>query len=540
MIRTSVSAAFMAVGVAACVAAEPGGVVFVDQGWTNGERSTYYHLEQGSQLMPYKWLSALRQPYSNQPFLADDHLRSLRFLPDERGPHNPDGLPVGFAKTVDREGREWVGLSCAACHTSQLRYEGTEVRLEGGQGLIEFAAIVDTTVAALEATWRNPQRFQSFARDVLGDACTDGEQADLRTEVREHARFLADLGGRSRPAYPAGWGRMDAYNVLFNEFLGTALNEPRNYIVPYAPASIPSIWLVPQLDFCTYNASIHDLMARDVAEVVGIFGRISTDTAGGGFGVESSGTPGAFRTIELALQKLQPPQWPESVFGMIDRNLAERGKKVYAEQNCASCHGEKPPYPQTDPNDFGRTFIDVKRVPLDDVGTDPLETVNFADRMAFTGMLKPQMGGNDQAHAWQMFVVVLTELVKGKLSALGLAPQALAQFTYERGQKFPPADELKAYIAEPLAGVWATPPFLHNGSVPNLEELLLPPEQRSKTFHVGSRDYDPKRMGYVSEETADSFEFDTSIPGNSNSGHTYGTKINDEERRALLEYLKTF
>jgi hypothetical protein len=126
--------------------------------------------------------------------------------------------------------------------------------------------------------------------------------------------------------------------------------------------------------------------------------------------------------------------------------------------------------------------------------------------------------------------------------------------------------QIAGYKPRPLEGVWATPPFLHNGSVPSIYQMLLPPEQRSKRFYVGRRDYDAKHLGYVSEPANDDadggFWLDTSVAGNHNTGHAFaatptqwqahqtdakahplppgviGPLLSDAERLALLEYLK--
>ena len=86
---------------------------------------------------------------------------------------------------------------------------------------------------------------------------------------------------------------------------------------------------------------------------------------------------------------------------------------------------------------------------------------------------------------------------------------------------------------------------MHNGSVPNLYELLLPAEQRSRTFYIGSWEFDPVNVGYVSDKRPGSFYFDTSLKGNSNAGHEYGTGydglpvLSEQDRWALVEYMKT-
>jgi len=108
------------------------------------------------------------------------------------------------------------------------------------------------------------------------------------------------------------------------------------------------------------------------------------------------------------------------------------------------------------------------------------------------------------------------------------------------------------YRARPLEGIWATAPFLHNGSVPNLYELLLPANQRSKTFYVKGRTFDPVKVGLVTDPADPAaFLFDTTKTGNSNAGHEFragyrgqassgviGPELTDEQRWAIIEYLK--
>ena len=110
-----------------------------------------------------------------------------------------------------------------------------------------------------------------------------------------------------------------------------------------------------------------------------------------------------------------------------------------------------------------------------------------------------------------------------------------------------------AYKVRPLNGVWATPPYLHNGSVPSVYALLSPVEERPKEFYLGNREYDPVNLGYKTDKLANGFKFDTSIRGNSNKGHEFSKKyvkdkeitgvigpyLEPEQRLALIEFLKT-
>jgi hypothetical protein len=117
--------------------------------------------------------------------------------------------------------------------------------------------------------------------------------------------------------------------------------------------------------------------------------------------------------------------------------------------------------------------------------------------------------------------------------------QSVADYV-EKNKK---ANEGLAYKARPLDGIWATAPHLHNGSVSNLYQLLLPSAQRVKQFYVGSREFDSVNVGFKFDGASDASLFDTTLPGNSNAGHegsAYGTdKLTDQQRWELVEYLKT-
>ncbi|AHD02244.1 membrane protein [Leisingera methylohalidivorans DSM 14336] len=92
------------------------------------------------------------------------------------------------------------------------------------------------------------------------------------------------------------------------------------------------------------------------------------------------------------------------------------------------------------------------------------------------------------------------------------------------------------YANMPLDGIWMRAPYLHNGSVPTLADLLAPPNQRPASFFRGCGDFDPVTVGFI---CSDGFQFDTRLTGNGNSGHVYGTGLPEAEKNALLEYLKS-
>jgi hypothetical protein len=179
---------------------------------------------------------------------------------------------------------------------------------------------------------------------------------------------------------------------------------------------------------------------------------------------------------------------PVYPFG-IDYKKAADGKPIY-ERYCIDCH------------DVGARHFG-KVTPLTELKTDPERRLAFdqamADKMNTIGTGKP----------WQF-------------------------------HRFRPTD---GYANHPLDGIWLRAPFLHNGSVPTLRDLLKAEADRPKTFYRGNDVYDTKDLGFVSDAAEAGgrtfYQFDTSARGNSNSGHLYGIDLSDADKDALLEYLKT-
>ena len=201
--------------------------------------------------------------------------------------------------------------------------------------------------------------------------------------------------------------------------------------------------------------------------------------------------------IRAYLESIEPPEYPFS----IDATLAAEGRAVF-EANCSSCHGtygENGSYPNL-------------VVPLDVIGTDP----SYA-RAATDGSL-------DRFYEWA------------------------ARGPYAENVEITPAP---GYIAPPLDGVWATAPYLHNGSVPDLRTLLDSDRRPDFWKHEAEpRTYDPEILGWRhfrlqggKEAARDPVEramiYDTTLPGYGNEGHQFGDALNDAERDAVLEYLKT-
>ena len=271
-------------------------IVYLDQGWTDEERERFYYTTQGSQLIPYNWFLVLEQAASDEPFKSDDNIRRLGFLPARaKSAHNPDVLPIGFAKddnpaTVAYSIKEsflgrgfrqsdyprtntWLGLTCAACHTSELRTVDITIRIDGGATLADTQQFIKELSDAVEATHQNDDKFARFAKSVLVTD-VEGERAPLRAELKAYSTVLAKLVQRGTGTTPYGYGRLDAFGSILNEICETALEIPENHYPADAPTSYPYLWNAPQLDWVQWNGSAANPMARNVGEVLGVFAQI--------------------------------------------------------------------------------------------------------------------------------------------------------------------------------------------------------------------------------------------------------------------------
>jgi hypothetical protein len=510
-----------------------------DQGWNPEERQAYYHADQGTRLIPYKWFLALEQPgLSGKPFLSDNILDEYNLLSDSDTTNNPDRLPVGLVKNVAPDG-EFIGLTCAACHTSQIQFNGKKVRIEGGAAMSSPNTFSATMFKALLETKLNPIKFSRFAKKVLGDQNSLGERIKLKIEITKtlEAVFADALLAKAKHLYPLeeGFGRLDALGRGGNLIFGSELDN-RNLAVANGPVSLPNLWDAPSFDWVQWNGSIQQPMARNIAEALGVNAPIKLK--GNSQELFDSTVPVEnLHKVELLLEKLRPPKWPEEVLGNIDREKAARGEALYT-QHCAGCHESQ----LGPPNEFGKRFLHIQMYPLDVIGTDPTTATNFNRRTVLT----PGLSLPDPVSAAGALEAVATEVEKKKYDALGLTPEQRIEMNGFRANKLRPT---LSYRARNMNGIWASPPYLHNGSVPNLYELLLPASQRSRTFYVKDMEFDTQRVGYKTGKTPGAFKFDTSKAGNSNSGHEYadgprkngviGPALTDEERWAIVEYLKT-
>src|SRR5690606_7712355 len=115
--------------------------MYLDQGWSPNDSLWFYNTTQGSALIPYDFFIALEQAEFNEPFRANSLIDKYRYLPQKPTFFNPDGLPVGFVKE-SYKGKDYIGFTCAACHTGQVNYKGAALRIDGGTALSVMVGFV--------------------------------------------------------------------------------------------------------------------------------------------------------------------------------------------------------------------------------------------------------------------------------------------------------------------------------------------------------------------------------------------------------------
>jgi uncharacterized protein (DUF2235 family) len=543
----------------------PSKVAWLAQNWTDEQRHRYYHMAQGSELLPYAWFLALEQPKLTitgaRPFKEDAYMEGFGFIPDGASEQNPDALPVGFARDdrfVDANtGQKNVvlGLTCAGCHTGELFFGDKAIRIDAGPSLIDLQKFTEALGLAITWTYYDPVRFRRFAHRVLGPDPSPADQALLRQALKYYldTSFTEFKANRHLFPTPEGYGRTDALARIGNFVFGTELNNRKNMAVGDGPVNFPPVWDASWMDWVQYDGSIEGPMGRNVGEALGVRARINLLAY---LGVQFQNTirVANLHEIELLIGGEKPgdgvwsPKWPENILGKIDPDKAAKGEKLY-NTLCLHCHqppmlseeGRKPEHWTSTPNSEGRQFFKVTMVPLDEIGTDPKEAQNFYDRKADSGPL-----GMGTITAVQGLKYIAIRVMDQAYADLKLTPEQQNEWNGYRD------NELRAplaYKARPHNGIWATPPYLHNGSVPNLYALLSPVSERPKVFYLGNKQFDPVHLGLNAEPLKGATEFRTDLPGNSNAGHEFndgplgkgviGRKLSEVERMQLIEYLKT-
>jgi hypothetical protein len=538
-------------------------IVNTNKVWTEEERQMFYHSSQGSEVMPNDWFLALEQPNSDELFISNDYMSKFRFLPDPNSLHNPNLLPIGFAKDDPDPvtGVENLGLSCALCHTAVITYKGMGIRVDGAPGVFNFDLFLEQLILAVGVTeapqifqrFFDPGKFDRFAHRVLGKKYSRDAADKLHAEVKVWLREKVTLKAQEiqsdavhrRKATTSGFGRLDA--------LGTGGNtvyrklNPKNLSVLNAPVKAFPLWYASEYDWVQSNGSIRQPLARNIIEALAVNAYVALPGKNEAGRYISSARLRQMWEMENAAAKLAAPAWQESILGRIDLAKAERGKALYG-QYCSNCHSPKiEPAPlcgdEIAIRNKKRYFI-LRLFNYETIGTDENDATNFAARTLDASALG--LGPNTSGPTI-IAMAVGGVLRKGLQDPkLGLTEAKMDDWVGYRADCWRAP---RAYPARPLDGAWAAAPYLHNATVPNMYQLLLPGEQRDKVFYTGSTEYDPVHLGYETARFPGAFRLDTGQQGNSNRGHEFrnapagsrgviGPELNDTQRYELIEYMK--
>jgi mono/diheme cytochrome c family protein len=557
------------------------------------ERQVFYHLPQGHEHLSLPVMRALASKQSLVAAMKGQKGEFQSFLrqPERFGllsdPDHPEQLPVGMALAPANAHQPYarVGFNCAACHVAEFQFRGQKLRVDGAPGLLDIEAfnremgevlyltlthdelLVDFLVRLSEqlplqpreSASRRPtveldnQRLQyAFPANDLSPDATKGTLEKLRAEVKKYRanpepavtvdEYVRDLSWKpirtvsdairilqGHLAYfqrisplisdhtPGGPGRLDAFGaaraMLFSagpDNQGDSCRTTEK--VPLtAPVSFPCLWEFRGHGWMHWDANTNSILQRNIGQSLGMGATIDRKT------YDSSVLPRNLMKLEELSTRLNAPRWPE-LFGTPDRTRVARGEALFARE-CKACHG-------------GNSGLVMA---AQAVGTDKNRAVNFAAKV----------GDCD-------FSAALGDLLR-RIEVQVTARDGLTQQAEALEPKSILWQSTEGYVSRPLNGIWATPPFLHNGSVPTLWDLLQPPSKRPARFILQGAEFDPVKVGYVyvtPEEPSrvgpaapaaggGAFVFDVSQSGNSNEGHLYGTTLSDEEKRDLLEYLKS-
>ena len=398
-------------------------------------------------------------------------------------------LPIGVSRRR-RLGIDHVGLNCATCHTGTVRdAPDAAPRIVLGmpshqldlQAFVQFVldCTLDNRLTTDNIRGRLPKSGgpSLFERALLRAGLVDR----LKIQTLALRNRIAPILSDRLPRW--GRGRVDTFNpykaIQFNWSLD-ALPEAERM----GAADYPSLWnQAPRegmhLHWDGDNDSVDE---RNLSAALGAgVTPVTVDHA-------------ALKRVRDWIWKLPPPKYPYA----IDAALASQGAAVYA-QRCLQCHADHRF------RDGVKTGTRVGQVEdADQIGTDRHRLDSYTAEFA--------------------------------TNQYGLYPDSPFRFTHFR--------KTTGYANQPLDGIWARAPYLHNGSVPTLRDLLDDPANRPAVFYRGYDLFDRERVGFVSTVPAAGgqtfFRYDTSVPGNSRDGHLYGTTLSDADKRAIVEYLKTF
>ena len=493
--------------------------------WSQRDLDFFLHGSMSTEMVPESVLRAFIRTYPD--LFPSQDLSHLGLIPDAAF-----GWPVGFSRrqVPHLGGLSSVGINCASCHVGEVAAAdgGARVRVLGMTSLFDaegfFGAVIVSGFRTADPA--NMKRFLGAYLAVNDPAGGEVAQTLLNESwQRQEKAIVAAMSADSTGGKDVGAGelnqidgkslRLDSRTLreepdlaalshsmlkLFHN-MRAALHVPdqppdkappasgpgRNDAFgllsaallgapqPYAPVKYGLVWNVGHRPWVHWDGNTRSPIGRNLLATLGLGAPLIGKHGELDF-------TGLLRQTTLS-ETISAPRYPFA----IDQAAAKRGAAVY-QANCAKCHDGA----EGDSRLYGAS----------EVGTDSLRAELFTPT---------------QAERLDKFLA--------ELEIVGYQPP-----------KQPGIRSTQKYFSPSMWGVWARSPYLHNGSVRTMDELLTPPEQRAKSFHRGTGVYDTTAMGYRDEGA---YLLDTTAAGNSNAGHNYGTSLANTQKKDLIEYLKT-
>ena len=491
--------------------------------WSRDDLDFFLHGSMSTEFVPETVMRAFIRTYPD--LFPTDDLSHLGLIPDRAF-----GWPVGFSrrKVPHLGGLPAVGINCASCHVADIAPAGggAPVRVLGTTAFFDAEAFFGSVIVATFRTAdpANMRKYLAACLAVNDPAGGEKAQEAFAAEWDRQAEKIAVAmkAGPSKNPAPGGLLPITASDLqLDRETLSKGADLPKvaratldllhnmraavhipdqppekmppasgpgrndafgilsfalfGVPQPYAPVKFGLVWNLDQRPWVHWDGNTRSPLGRNILAALGL-------------GAPLIGHHGALefafvkRQTDLS-EKIRAPRYPFA----IDVAAAKRGA-AHFEARCASCHAG----PESD----------LRLHDPAETGTEPTRARAFSQA---------------QAGYFNKFFA--------ELETPGYEPPKEA-----------PIRSTGKYFAATLAGVWARSPYLHNGSVRTMRELLTPPAARASTFHRGSRTFDPAAMGCTDEGP---YVLDTTATGNSNAGHDYGSDLSEDQKRDLIEFLTT-
>ncbi|MDE2468269.1 MAG: hypothetical protein KGL35_05880 [Bradyrhizobium sp.] len=575
-------------------------------GWTQALRDDFYSRDQGSRMILLSWLQNLKQA-NGQPFLADSLGRYGYLPNPANNNGLPVGFTASGASGVQIVGMTCSACHTRQITVGgqSYRVDGGPAIVDFQSFLADLDAAVGQVLSSDAAFNSFAALVLSSARPDADDVVALRQDVNA-WYLRFHTLMTRALPTPSwGPSRLDAVGMI--FNRLTGLDLGPSPDFliADNIQKADAPVRYPFIWNAPIQDHTQWTgfaANGSDVLAlsRNLGEVFGVFGVFQPTNDGiyVNFLNSNSANFDGLGKLETLVRQIGPPKWPFGSIQPLDAALVQQGQQIFnrptANGGCAECH-------RINPGTIRFPNIQTWETPIDNVDTDtrahdvlawsgkktgvlkgavipfvtqPLGETDTAFNILATSVLGSVLeqslrGGGSPSPAALIATGVTTQIQNGPRIDLKRLPPALRDLQSAfhppaaaatpsnllsnlriQGLAIPnliapptPLPPKGAYESRVMQGIWAAAPYLHNGSVPTLAELLKPAAQRVKQFKIGPA-YDIVNVGLAVEQPQFNYTVTTTgcsdlNSGNSNCGHEFGTRLSDPEKKALLEYLKT-